>query len=1088
MDSDDTSETNSDNSTADGTEKDDLDKIEFKNWIRGVKGLEYLQQGLAPFVDREVAIKHSHFMQSLKSKPKAYAKCNCTYENLLPNHAGGPCNRQNIRNCFCHKPSNRRRKCPNGICGKICDFIVQEHRFTNPSLRNSDISEWSNNAWSVAKCFIPDSKYPTDSARSTDAAGLLNIIINANFIQQKLTCNIDPPNDIMSQAREYRNELMHKAQWELTEQQLSNYLDHFISILQDPHTLAHDKDAVIAVNNLDMLKKDQIRIDKEEEKTLREKALQRLEEEKIKALDDIEASKCDALDSISSTKTEVLEELEKYEVDAKVLSEVKAKTDSHSSTIQILTDKLNRTEEQMKVLKTAKGVDVSGKEDRTGKDNEIIEEQSEGDNAEEVIPLIQTDDDYRKKVEVEPIELREYQMELATKGLEGSNVVVLAPTNTGKTRVACKIIQDHFQKRSQMGDFGKVIFLVHTEPLAFQQGKRCAEYLPNYRTKVITGRVQREKKHYLKDYIERRDILVVTAQVLLNSLKLKEISSLKDFSLIVIDECHHTIGSHSYNQIMNRHIEMKLRDNIGLPQIVGLTASLGVGGSTDERAAKEHMKSLMVNLDTNYLSTVKENLEQLHEYANKAKEYKEVARNRLYDRYREALLDIINDIDVYMANHDCMRLMTRDDEFIKELARVPLDRGSEQFSQWIGNLNDGIGRLQSDEVIRMMSPCRRHLEIYNKALMINADARMCDSMAILSEFMKAEKSGNETDEMLLNHYMRLTSQHFEDPGNPKLMKMEEILARHMVGKEARCIIFTKTIDLAMAITNWINEKESLRNLNAKEFLGRKKMSRLKQIDVLEYFRNGRHKVIVATSVAEEGLDVTACNLVIRYEHVKNEIVRLQSRGRARAKDSSYYVLTKEGSSLIQKEEELEIRERVMDRIIPDLRFYTEMNQHRWTQELKTMQEEKIATEQQRERTILANITPGVKHLHCYNCNSFICLTTDLRRFQLNHHIVIAEDVQKRLIFLRSPDPRYEEEDFKSDGNIMCDKCQVPIGGVFEFKKTEFPLIKIKRVRVIDRSINKGQVFKIWKKVNFRIEQISSTELERIVLVRDDYSY
>jgi ERCC4-related helicase len=56
------------------------------------------------------------------------------------------------------------------------------------------------------------------------------------------------------------------------------------------------------------------------------------------------------------------------------------------------------------------------------------------------------------------------------------------------------------------------------------------------------------------------------------------------------------------------------------------------------------------------------------------------------------------------------------------------------------------------------------------------------------------------------------------------------------------------------------------------------MSRISQIDVLEYFKNGRHKIIVATSVAEEGLDVTSCNLVIRYENVKNEIVRLQSRG------------------------------------------------------------------------------------------------------------------------------------------------------------------------------------------------------------------
>lgn len=49
-------------------------------------------------------------------------------------------------------------------------------------------------------------------------------------------------------------------------------------------------------------------------------------------------------------------------------------------------------------------------------------------------------------------------------------------------------------------------------------------------------------------------------------------------------------------------------------------------------------------------------------------------------------------------------------------------------------------------------------------------------------------------------------------------------------------------------------------------------------------------VLVATSVAEEGLDIRQCNVVIRFDLAKTVLAYIQSRGRARKPGSDYILM------------------------------------------------------------------------------------------------------------------------------------------------------------------------------------------------------
>ena len=57
------------------------------------------------------------------------------------------------------------------------------------------------------------------------------------------------------------------------------------------------------------------------------------------------------------------------------------------------------------------------------------------------------------------------------------------------------------------------------------------------------------------------------------------------------------------------------------------------------------------------------------------------------------------------------------------------------------------------------------------------------------------------------------------------------------------------------------------------------MNSVQQNKVIKQFRDGEHKMLVATNLLEQGTDVPACNLVIRLDYVPSDFGHVQIKGK-----------------------------------------------------------------------------------------------------------------------------------------------------------------------------------------------------------------
>lgn len=101
-----------------------------------------------------------------------------------------------------------------------------------------------------------------------------------------------------------------------------------------------------------------------------------------------------------------------------------------------------------------------------------------------------------------------------------------------------------------------------------------------------------------------------------------------------------------------------------------------------------------------------------------------------------------------------------------------------------------------------------------------------------------------------------------------------------------------------------------------------------QAGTIQKFRNGSLNLLISTSVAEEGLDIPECNLVVRYGLLTNEIAQQQASGRARAQNSQYSVVAQKGGREERREHTNEYLEKLTGEAIAKVQDMSDQEFHK----------------------------------------------------------------------------------------------------------------------------------------------------------------
>ncbi|MHA1632108.1 MAG: helicase-related protein [Candidatus Freyarchaeota archaeon] len=456
----------------------------------------------------------------------------------------------------------------------------------------------------------------------------------------------------------------------------------------------------------------------------------------------------------------------------------------------------------------------------------------------------------------ETVEFRLYQKRIADVASERNTLVIL-PTALGKTVISAIVAADILYNYRD----AKVLVMAPTRPLIMQHRDTFLRILKlrEKDTVLITGKTPPGHRRFIWEGEAR--IVFSTPQVVRNDLRTGRLS-LENYGLVVFDECHRAVKRYAYTEVARLYASQA-----GYPLILGMTASPG--------SKLDRILGVCRNLYIERVEYRAETDPDVKPYVHPIEV--EWRRVDLPDEYLNIKAVIKTMLD-RRVNWLCSRgIIQRNPKYVTKTTLI--------------RAGDDLRYLLETSIEEERS--RVFTAIMNQSLAVTLfhmlELLETQGLQTLKDFMdkvEREKREKRSYSILVNdpQYRQLrTLVDNTATKHPKIALLRQNVENQLRRKpSSRMLVFTQYRDTA---SHLVEELNTIPNVRAERFVGQASkindegLSQQEQAERIRMLKEGDLNVLVATSIAEEGLDIPAVDHVIFYEPIPSEIRYIQRRGR-----------------------------------------------------------------------------------------------------------------------------------------------------------------------------------------------------------------